>query len=213
LVKILHDLKLMEAEGSGYDMIYEKLVIDAKALPEVDSDFNKVSVSLQSKIVDIEALNVVNYISNHFELTGREEIFIGIVAQHKKILVTELVKNLQLPEEERLRSWYTRLRELKIIKTQGEGKGTAFVFNPKLLADSKLNIKPTLKTIEPHRLKALIVEDLQIHPRSKSSEIQERIVDIPIEEIRRILKQMEKTGVIKGESSRRHKVYILAENH
>ena len=210
LIKILYDLKLMEAEGSGYDMIYEKLVVDAKELPVIDSDFNKVAVSLNSKIVDIDALNLINYILNHFQLSGREEIFVGIVAQHKKILATELVKILQLPEEERLRSWYTRLRELQIIKTQGEKKGTAFIFNPKLLSDSKLNIKPTLKTIEPHRLKALIVEDLRIHPCSKSSEIQKRIVDIPIEELRRVLRNMEKQGLISAEGSRNTKTYLLA---
>ena len=210
LVKILHDLKLMEAEGSGYDMIYEKLIVDAKELPVIDSDFNKVTVSLQSKIVDIDALNVISYILNHFQLSGREEIFVGIVAQHKKILATEIAKLLQLSEEERLSSWYARLRDLKIIKTQGEKKGTAFVFNPKILADSKLNVKPTLRTIEPHRLKALIVEDLRIHPRSKSSEIQERIVDIPIEEIRRVLFSMEKEKIISSEGNKRYKVYILA---
>ena len=93
---------------------------------------------------------------------------------------------------------------------QGEKKGTAFIINPKLLSDSKLNIKPTLKTIEPHRLKALIVEDLQIHPRSKSSEIQERIHDISIEEIRRILLSMEKAKTILSEGSKRYKVYVLA---
>ncbi|MDR2146761.1 MAG: putative DNA binding domain-containing protein [Tannerella sp.] len=210
LVKVLHDLKLMEAEGSGYDMIYEKLTVDAKELPVIDSDFNKVTVSLNSKIVDIDALNLITYILDHFQLSGREEIFVGIVARHKKILATELVKILQLPEEERLRSWYTRLREQQIIKTQGEKKGTAFIINPKLLSDSKLNIKPTLKTIEPHRLKALIVEDLRIHPRSKSSEIQERIVDIRIEEIRRILKSMEKEGLISSEGYKYSKIYLLA---
>ena len=210
LINILHDLKLMEAEGSGYDMIYEKLLADVKELPEIESDFNEVKVSLKSKIVDIDTLNLINYIFSNFQLKEREKIFVGIVARYKKILATDLVEILQLTEEERLRSWYNRLRDLEIIKTQGEKKGTAFIINPKLLSDSKLNIKPTLKTIEPHRLKALIVEDLQIHPRSKSSEIQERIHDISIEEIRRVLLSMEKAKTILSEGSKRYKVYVLA---
>ncbi|MCL2072356.1 MAG: putative DNA binding domain-containing protein [Marinilabiliaceae bacterium] len=210
LIKIFHDLKLMEAEGSGYDMIYEKLIVDAKELPEIESDFNKVAVSVKSKIVDIDALYLINYIIRHFQLNGREEIFVGIVAQYKKIFATELIKILQLTEEERLRSWYTRLRDMQIIKTYGIKKGTAFIINPILLADSKLNIRPTLKTIEPHRLIALIVEDLKIHPRSKSSEIQQRIEDIPIEEIRRALIKMEKDGLIKSNGGKRYKLYLLA---
>jgi len=210
LIKIFHDFKLMEAEGSGYDMIYEKLVVDVKELPEIQSDFNKVSVSLQSKIVDVEALHLISYIIKHFTLNMREEIFVGIVARYKKILATDLVKILQLTGEERLRSWYTRLRETQIIKTHGIKKGTAFVINPKLLSDSKLNIKPTLKTIEPHVLKSLIVEDLKIHPRSKSSEIQERIQDISIEEIRRVLIKMENDGLIYSNGGKRYKLYSLA---
>ena len=210
LIKIFHDLKLMEAEGSGYDMIYEKLIVDAKELPEIQSDFNKMAVSIKSKIVDVDALHLINYIIRHFPLNVREEIFVGIVARYKKILATDLVKILQLTEEERLRSWYARLRDTQIIKTHGIKKGTAFIINPKLLSDSKLNIKPTLKTIEPHVLKSLIVEDLKIHPRSKSSEIQERIQDISIEEIRRVLKKMEKEKIISGENTRKLKVYLLA---
>jgi len=210
LIKILHDLKLMEAEGSGYDMIYEKLILDAKELPIIESSFNEVSVTLKSGIVDVDALNLINYIISNFQLSGREEIFVGIVARHHKIPATELVKILQLPKEERLRTWYTRLCDMQIIKTHGEKKGTAFVINPKLIADSKLNIKPSLRAIEPHRLKALIVEDLRLHPRSKSSAIQERIVDVPIEEIRRMLFLMEKGKMITSEGAKRYKVYLLA---
>jgi len=210
LVKILHDLKLMEAEGSGYDMIYEKLVIDAKALPVIDSDFNKVTVSLQSKIVDLDALNVVNYILNHFQLSGREEIFIGIVAQHKKILATELVKILQLPEEERLRSWYTRLREWKILKTQGEKKGTAFIINPKILSDSKLNIKPSLRTIEPYVLEELIKTDLRNYPNSPISEIHDRIKDIDFKEIRRTVYRLLTRGSLISFGPKKLRKYKLA---
>jgi ATP-dependent DNA helicase RecG len=35
LMKIFHDLGLMQGEGSGYDMVYEKLLVDGKALPVI----------------------------------------------------------------------------------------------------------------------------------------------------------------------------------
>jgi len=196
LIKILHDLKLMEAEGSGYDMIYEKLIVDAKELPEIESDFNKVVVSLNSKIVDIDALNLINYIINHFQLTGREEIFVGIVARYKKILATDLVKILQLTEEERLRSWYTRLRDMQIIKLHGDKKATAFIINPKLLSDSKLNIKPSLKTIEPYVLEELVKTDLRNYPMSSIAEIQSRIKEIEVKEIRKIVYKLVKLRIV-----------------
>jgi len=210
LTRIFHDLKLMEGEGSGYDLIYEKLSIDAKPFPVIDSNFNSVSVSLESKIVDLDALRLTDYIAKHYQLNLRDRIVLGIVARHQKILSTDLTKVLQLPDDERLKTWYSSLVEQKILEIHGIKKGTSFIINPKLLSGSKLNIKPTLKTIEPYRLKSLIIEDIKIHPRSKSSEIQERIHDIAIEEIRRILLNMEKEKVIASEGSKRYKVYILA---
>ena len=210
LIKILHDLKLMEAEGSGYDMIYEKLIVDAKELPIIESSFNKVIVSLNSKITDIDTLNLINYILEHFQLRSREEIFVGIVARYKKILATELVKILQLNEEKRLRSWYTRLRDLQIIKTQGVRKGTAFIINPQLLSCSKLNIKPSLKTIEPYVLEELIKTDLRNYPMSSIAEIHTRLKDINIKEIRKSVYKLVKQGDVLPVGNKKVRKYKLA---
>ena len=210
LIRIFHDLKLMEGEGSGYDMIYEKLSVDVKPFPVIDSNFDSVSVTIESKIIDLDALRLTDYISQYYSLNSRDKIILGIVARQKKIFSTELIKILQLPEEVRFNSWYASLVEQKILMIYGIKKGTAFTINPKLISNSKLNIKPSLKTMEPHRLKALIVEDLKIHPRSKSSDIQDRLQDIPIEEIRRILFSMEKEKIILAEGAKRYKVYVLA---
>jgi len=210
LIKIFHGLKLMEAEGSGYDMIYGKLIVDAKELPEIESNFNKVAVTLKSKIIDVDVLNLINYTVSNFKLTGREEIFVGIVARHQKILATELVKILQLPEEERLRSWYARLRDMQIIKTQGEKKGTAFIINPKLLSDAKLNIKPTLKTIEPYVLEELIKTDLRNYPNSTIGDIESRLKDVEKKVIQRLLYKLVKEEKIISEGSKTYRTYLLA---
>ncbi|MDL2309778.1 hypothetical protein LJC39_01495 [Parabacteroides sp. OttesenSCG-928-B22] len=37
LIQTFHDLNLMEGEGSGYDLIYEKLARDGKQLPVIES--------------------------------------------------------------------------------------------------------------------------------------------------------------------------------
>jgi ATP-dependent DNA helicase RecG len=210
LIKIFHDLKLMEAEGSGYDMIYEKLIVDAKELPMIEANFNKVAVTLKSKIIDVDTLNLINYIINNFDLSGREEIFVGTVARHQKILATELVKILQLPEEDRLRSWYSRLRDLQIIKTHGEKKGTAFIINPKLLSDSKLNIKPTLKTIEPYVLEELIKTDLSHYPKSTIGDIEGRLKDVNKKVIQRAMYRLVRDEKIIAEGSKTYRTYLLA---
>ena len=210
LIKIFHDLKLMEAEGSGYDMIYEKLIVDAKELPMIEANFNKVAVTLKSKIIDVDTLNLINYIINNFDLSSREEIFVGTVARHQKILATELVKILQLPEEGRLRSWYSRLKDLQIIKTHGEKKGTAFIINPKLLSDSKLNIKPTLKTIEPYVLEELIKTDLSHYPKSTIGDIESRLKDVNKKVIQRAIYRLVRDEKIIAEGSKTYRTYLLA---
>lgn len=68
-----------------------------------------------------------------------------------------------------------------------------------MLKNAKSNIVTSLKTIEPHVLKALIMEDLRVHPLSKISDITERIPDIDVKDIRKMLysmvgKEIEKKG-------------------
>lgn len=67
----------------------------------------------------------------------------------------------------------SRLINENILITRGQKKGTEFMINPKLITNSKINIKPTLKLIEPYRLKALILE-VKDYPNSLISEIHKR---------------------------------------
>ena len=210
LIRILHDLKLMEGEGTGYNLIYEITSRDSKAFPIPISDFNSTSVTQYSKILDEEVILLVDFIAKNYELSQKEFIVLGIIARQKKILATQLTKELQLTDEDRLRSYVNKLIEKAIIISDGQKKGTAYLINPKLIANSKINIKPSLRAIEPHRLKALIEEDLKLYPNSKSSDIQKRISDLPIEDIRKCITILLKDGVILSSGQKKGKTYFLA---
>ena len=211
LIKLMHDLKLMEGEGSGYDLIYEKLSTDAKPFPSIESDFNKVSVTIESRIVDMQALRLTDYISQHFQLTQRERILIGIIARHQKILSTELSRILQLPEEDRLRNWYSKLLDKNILLTHGKGKGNAFLINPKLLADSKLNLSPSLKTVEPYVLEQLVLTDIKNYPNSSIGDIDARIKDVSKKELQKVVYKLVENGDVDATGSKTYRKYILAE--
>lgn len=210
LIRILHDLKLMEGEGTGYNLIYEITSRDSKAFPIPISDFNSTSVTQYSKILDEEVILLVDFIAKSYELSQKEFIVLGIIARQKKILATQLTKELQLTDEDRLRSYVSKLIEKAIIISDGQKKGTAYLINPKLIANSKINIKPSLRIIEPHRLKALIEEDLKLFPNSKSADIQKRISDLPIEDIRKCITILLKEGVILSSGQKKGKTYFLA---
>lgn len=213
LIRILHDLKLMEGEGTGYNLIYEITSRDAKAFPIPISDYNSTSVIQYSRILDEEAVLLLDFIATNYQLSQREFIALGIITRYKKILATQLTKELQLTDEDRLRTYVYKMIEQAIIITRGIKKGTEYLINPKLLINSKINIKPTLKVIEPHRLKALIEEDLKLYPKSKSSDIQSRISDLPIEDIRKCLLKLEKDGSVFTDGIKKGKTYSLAKKN
>ena len=211
LMNILHDLNLMEGEGSGFDLIYEKLSQDAKPFPTIDSSFGNVSITQSSQIIDEESIMLLDYVNRHFtELRQKEHIALGIIARSKKILATQLSKTLQLAEEERLQSWIDGLLERQIIIQRGSKKASAYLLNPMLIKEAKLNIKPTLKTVEDHVLKALILEDLKLHSPASISEIVQRLKGVHRQDVQRIVYGLVSDGVISGSPGRKTRTYTLA---
>lgn len=210
LIRILHDLKLMEGEGTGYNLIYEITSRDAKAFPIPISDYNSTSVIQYSRILDEEAVLLLDFIAKNYQLSQKEFITLGIITRRKKILATQLTKELQLTDEDRLRSYISKLSSQSIIINRGEKKGREYLVNPKLIASSKINIKPTLKTIEQPRLKALIEEVLKITPNLSIKIIHSKIGDIDIKDVRKCIYNMVKDGVLSFDGAYKNRVYFLA---
>jgi ATP-dependent DNA helicase RecG len=211
LIRILHDLKLMEGEGSGYDLIYELNSMDSKENPVIESDFNSTKVIQSSRIIDQEIISLLDYISQHYTLYQKEFIALGLVARYKKLLSTKLSSLLQLTDEDRLRSYTSRLVDQGIFITRGAKKANEFLINPKLIANSNANIKTSLKTIEPHRLVALIEEDIRIHPDSFRKEIGNRLPDADSSDIQKILYTLVKKGKLTFSGGKTYRRYRLVE--
>ena len=83
------------------------------------------------------------------------------------------------------------------------------MINPLLIKSSKLNIKPSLKTIEPHRLIALIESDLQTYPKSTIREIHKRIPDVDIKDLRKIIYKMVNDGILHHTPDKTYRKYWL----
>ena len=210
LIRILHDLKLMEGEGTGYNLMYEISSRDSKAFPIPVSDYDSTAVTQYSKILDEEAVLLLDFIAKNYPLSQKEFIVLGIITRHKKILATQLTKELQLTDEERLRSYIMKLIDNAILISRGIKKATEYLINPKLISNAKLNLKPSLKIIEPHRLKALIEEDLKMYPKSKIVDIHKRLPDIMVEDIRKSVYKMAKEGVLTVFGAKTNRTYSLA---
>lgn len=207
LIKVFQDLKLMEGEGSGYDLVYEKLSLDGKPLPELESNHNKLAVTVRSSVIDEEALSVIDYVNRHFQLTQKEIITLGMVATDKKILSTQLSLKLQLNQEDKLKYWLGSLLDKAIIISRGIKKGTEYLLNPDIFSQAKLNLTPSLKTIEPHKLKALILEDLKYNGFSKMTKIQERLSEALPEDIKKTVYRMAEAGELHTQGAKRNRTY------
>ena len=111
-------------------------------------------------------------------------------------------------EADRLRSYTDKLLKDNIIGRTGAKKGTQFFVNPQLIKNAKVNLKTTLKTVEPYVLRTLIMEDLRAHPKSKISEIAGRLPEIDLQELRKMVYSMVDVELI-TEGARTDRRYTL----
>lgn len=211
LIQLMSDLKLMEGEGSGYDLVFEKLARDSKLLPKIESDFTKVEVTVYSKIMNPEVVSILDYIDRHYELTQKEYITLGVIATHKKLPATQLSSLLQISQEDRARVWIGTLLDKDILITHGERKGTQYLLNPKLFEQAKLDIEPSLKTMEPYMLEALIKEDLKYNPNSSISEMKKRLKGVPENDVQRTIYRLAAQNELIMYGGKRNRTYELAK--
>lgn len=209
LAKVFYDLHLMEAEGTGFDLMYETLLTVGKNKPTVVEGEDYVEVSVGRNIITKDASRVCDYISDYYKISRKCFITLGIILQHKTISAIDLTSELQLVHGERLRSWVDALITNGIVETRGSGKGVKYSINPDFVAKSRVQIPTTLRTIEPYRLKALIKEDLKFHPESLLSEIAKRLPDVEFSELEKMTREMAKKEEIKTSGGRRYRRYSL----
>ena len=213
LSKVFYDLELMEKEGSGYDLVYAKLLGLGKPLPIVKDTDDRVTVIVKKQFVSKEVVRLMDKASNEFLLKQKEIISLGLLAQHQSCSAIELSNILNQGDESGLRHWLGRLSELGLIVKTGKNKGTQYSINPEFIRKLNFKRKTSLKNIEDHRLEELIRKDITAYPNSAFSEIHERIgLEINLFKVRRILKSMVENGSLVMNGERRGAKYIIKQN-
>lgn len=210
LAQLFYDLGLMEREGTGYDRVYETQLSQAKALPTVTEEEDRVTVRVERRILRAELIDFLTRIEDRFALSRRERIALGLVAQHGSLTALEFGRLLQIDEDARLRSWLGRLIELGIVQTAGQTRATEYLVAPEILRATEFKGRTTLKAIEPHRLEELIRTDLDRYPDSSVSELHSRIgSEISRAKLDRCLAELRTHGVIGMTGTRRWARYRL----
>lgn len=211
LARLFHDLKLMEREGSGFDKIFEVLLSQGRPAPELIETHDRVQVTVRRRILKPEVIDFIAKADQTYQLTQRERIALGLLAQHDALTAREMANVLELPLVDALQPWLSRLLGWGIIKSAGRTQTTRYFVDPALLRDLNFAGGTTLKRIEPHRLAALILEDLGRYPKSAIGDIRQRIGgEIHPKLVKRTLDSLVEKSEVQFEGENRWRRYRLA---
>ena len=215
LARVFHDLGLMEREGSGFDMIYDRLLSQGRPAPLTEEGADWVKVTIQRRIVKPEVMRLVTAADERFQLTQRERITLGALAQTEGMTARELGAVLETDGADELAVWLGQLVQNGLVHTTGKTSGMRYFVAPEWLRGVQLDHKTTLRRIAPHRLQALILEDLARYPDSSSTDINRRIgAEISVKTVKRTLDDLMDAGRVTHEGERRWRRYRLsAQEH
>jgi len=212
LARIFHDLKLMEREGSGFDKIYEVLLSQGRPIPELREGPDRVEVTIRRRVLKPEVIDFITKADKTFQLTQRERITLGLLAQHEALTARELADCLDLGYMDALTSWMGRLQKLGLIQQIGRTRAKRYFIEPTFLRRMDFSGQTTLKRIESHRLRALVVEDLKRYPGSAIGEIHSRIgTEINRRRIKRTIDGLVKNEDIYYKGEKRGRRYWVSE--
>ncbi|OPY68469.1 MAG: Divergent AAA domain protein [Syntrophorhabdus sp. PtaU1.Bin050] len=212
LARVFHDLKLMEREGSGFDRIYEVLLSQGRPIPEIREGTDRVEVTVRRRIVQPRVADFITKTDQAYQLSQRERISLGLLAQHDALTARELCRLLELPSVDGLHVWLGRLPEWGLVQSSGRTQATRYFVSPGILRRMDFSAATTLRRIEPHRLRALILEDLRRYPNSAIGDVNRRIgPEIPYKQAKRALDRLIAERKVIYEGERRGRRYRLPE--
>lgn len=210
LARVFHDLGLMEREGSGFDLIYDRLLSQGRPAPVPEEGADWVKVTIQRRIARPAVMRLLAEADARFQLTQRERITLGVLAQTEGMTARELGAVLEADGGDDLSAWLGRLMATGLVLTAGKTSGMRYFVAPDWVRGAQLDRQTTLSRIAPHRLQALIVEDLARYPGSSSTDVNRRIgAEISAKTVKRALDDLAAAGQVRHEGERRWRRYSL----
>lgn len=213
LARVFHDLGLMEREGSGFDLIYDRLLSQGRPAPTISEGPDWVKVGIERRILKPEVLQLLEEAEQRYQLTQRERICLGVLALNEASTARELMQALEVESTEALKPWLGRLPDLGLVSSSGRTQAMRYFVAPALLRGAGLDKVTTLKRIEPYRLKALILEDLARYPDSSSAEVNRRVgPEISTRTVKRALDDLFDEGKVSFQGEKRWRRYRLSQD-
>jgi ATP-dependent DNA helicase RecG len=211
LARVFHDLRLMEREGSGIDLMYEHLLATGRAAPTITEGVDSVHIIVPRRVLQPGVIRLLAEADKRFRLTQRERIAFALLAQTEGLSAADLADRLKLDDSVTLHSWIGRIVDFGLVEQTGRTRGTRYFVPPRLLQEAGLDSLTTLARVQPHRLRALIVEDLERFPDSSATDIHRRVgSEIPSRTLRRTLEALVADNQVVASGETRWRRYRLS---
>lgn len=209
---ICYLLHYMEREGSGYDKMYEIQLMNGKQVPNVIEGDDSVTAIVERRIISREAIKVIRTALQYVELKQKQIICLGLIAQQERISASRLIGFLNLKDRDDLSPWLDKLIEYDIVRSIGKNRSKEYCISDSLLRGSDYKGTTSLKKIEDHRLRELIIQDLKIYKCSSLNDIHQRIgKEIPYKRVLGQITYLKDNGKVDTEGQNRWVKYKLKE--
>lgn len=211
MAAVFYALHLMEREGSGYDMMYEKLLANGKSVPMVEEGEDWVKVRINRRVISQEVIKVMQYADQSQELKQKQLICLGLIAIHESLTASQLIALLHLRDADALRPWLRPLIDKGfVVSTNDRSKAKEYRVGSRILRGSNYKGTTSLKRIESYRIRELIIEDLKIYQPCSISDIHERIgKEIPLRKLQFQIKQLLTDGILEADGLKRWTKYRI----
>ncbi len=201
--RLFHDLDLMEKEGSGLDKIYDRLLSHGRPPPELVERHEAVEVTVRRRIANPQVVKLMEVVGDRHRLETMPRIVLGLLAQNDPMTATDLAKSLGLEDAQDLSHYLQPLVRLGLVMKNGQTQATRYFVNPQMMRWPHFPGAEGPK--DTRALDALILEDIDRHPGSLSTEIRERIgPDISRVRVWRRLRKLVDDGKVLVEGSPRN---------
>jgi len=154
---------------------YDRLLSQGRPAPVPEEGADWVKITIQRRIAKPEVMRVLTQADARFQLTHRERITLGILAQTESMTARALGAMLETRGADEVAGWLGRLVPHGLVATTGRTSGMRYFVTLAWPRGAQLDRQTTLSRITPHRLQALILKDLGRYPESSSADINRRI--------------------------------------
>lgn len=134
--RIFHDIGLMERAGSGFDLMYDRLLATGRGTPVATEGVDSVHITIPRRVIHPAIIGLIAEADKNFQLTQRERIALGLLAQSESLSAGEFASKLELPDPGALREWVARMLEIGLVERSGRTKATRYSAPSKLLRSS-----------------------------------------------------------------------------